>query len=210
MTPYESFIMPTILMAFVGFVYISAEPTRNRVIRLLKKHCIDYRSWESNPEANNLDTLVSWIQSGEAWLEDHPDNILIVHIHVAVATIYYEHNGQNLVLREFRNGKRRPYSGSLGEKVWEKDPADTIRRGLVEELGKTEPRFLDTSRYNLVFNKRETDGPTPSNFFPGAFDTYHRELFEVRIGSDLFHKKYVSRDNGRDICFMWRRPDDND
>ncbi len=195
----------------VGLIYIDTYPTRDRVISLLRKHEIDWRKWEDDPEANDLETLIEWIHSGEAWLEDHPDRILIIHINVAVITVICHHTGRELVLREFRNGTRRPYSGSLGEKMLHGESAqDAARRGLEEELAPTEPGFSDPSRYSLWLDNYAVEGPRPSNFYPGAFDTYHRRFLTCTIGSDLYHTKYVSRDNGRTICFMWREPDATD
>lgn len=191
----------------IGLTYALAEPTRARVIRLLKKHEIDYHAWGTDSHSNTLDTLIECIESGEVWLESHPDKILIQHIHVAVVTVTCTHGGRELVLREFRNGARRPFSGSLGEKIKSEESSDPIcaaRRGLVEELGPTEPRFRDPSMYTLTPTGCEVSEPRSSDFYgEKVFDVYHRLFFSCVIDPALYHTMYTAQDKGRHICFKW-------
>jgi hypothetical protein len=198
------------VLCSISFVYCLARPTRDRVIGLLEKHGVDYKSWDPKKGANTLDDLISFIESGEISLKSHPDGILIVHINVAVATISCLHNRRLLELREYRNGARRPFTGSLGEKILGNEkPEMAIRRGLIEELGQTEPKFNDQSLYTLEADGREVRPPQPSEFYHGAFDVYSRKKFKIRIDPTMYHTRYVAHDNGREICFMWVDPEND-
>lgn len=201
---------PIVLIVIVGILLVAAGnyifSTRRQVIRLLRKHGINYQSWVKSVTTNSLEDLVKSVRAGECELHSLPDGRLVLHINVAVVTVICSRCKSSQELREFRNGEHRPFNGSLGEKIrtrYSETAIQAAKRGLREELGKTEPLFKDETLYTIRPNGWETKPPQPSEFYPGLYDEYARDFFLCDIQPPLCHNRYIAEDNGRHIHFYW-------
>lgn len=178
--------------------------THWETIRKLRKHRIPFEQWEHTDKTNSLDTLIEWIDIGEAWLEEEGDE-LVLHQNVVVVSVYCHPLGSpKLLLREYRDGRMRPFPGSLGEKFSPdaEEPIVAARRALVEELGQCDPGFKDP-QITLEYIGHERSERIESEYFPGLQDVYHREIYQCEIPRDLYRQSYQATEKGRRVTFSW-------
>ena len=141
--------------------YSRMQQTRNKVLRLLKKHGIPYKSWEPGI----LEGLFESVDLGEIWLGDTEYGSLISHVNVAVVTIRcIPHRGERCVLREIVKHpdglwRQRPFPGSVSGKIRKslgESAKEAIQRELGEELGQSKPEFKDHHLYTLSSGDRKS------------------------------------------------------
>lgn len=202
-----------VLIAIVVYVnYITS--TRRKVVKILRAHKVPYKQWDANGSTRTLDKLVKSFETGEITFESN-GGTLILHIHVAVATIRCKrckHGVHWMELREYRSINShdeptlRKFSGSVGGKIRTRDESaiTALRRELAEELGHSQPEFKYPESYSLTESHDETLGPQESDAHPGTQDVYHRKHFDCVIGLDMFCNRYEEiRDDGKRVQFGW-------
>jgi len=186
---------------------------RQKLIRFLESNDIYYHAWQYYSGAGSLDRLLSSLQTGEMWIEERDDPGPILHINVAVTTIRFRRNGEDLVLREFREqakGKfvERRFSGSVGGKFSTsiETAQQAARREIREELHISE---ADMYYFKLTPVHVEISHAYLSEFYPGFRDVYERHLFDCEMPTFFYrtHYSHTTTNNVR-VEHRWVREED--
>ncbi len=208
------FYIAVCALVIVCSYFTITSSTKYKVLRLLEKHNVPYKTWDADGSDRTLYRLIESVEDGEIELESRSDGKLVLHVFVAVVTIRRQHKKEWFELREHRrNGPDnlfvpRQFSGSLGGKIKRfkgECPFKAIRREIGEELGHSEPRFRDPGEYAIRddFNT-EIVGPQPSDGRLGVYDVYHRHHFSCEISNGLYHHTYTEiHPHKEDRQFFW-------
>ncbi len=209
------FLLSVLVIFIFCVVYVNyVTSTRREVVKILRAHKVPYEQWDADGSTRTLDKLIKSFETGEITFESN-GGTLILHIHVAVATIRCKrckHGLRWIELREYRSVNShdvptlRRFSGSVGGKIRTRDETaiTALRRELAEELGHSKPEFKYPESYSLTESHEETLGPQKSDAHPGTQDVYHRRHFNCVIGPSMFRNKYEEiRDDGKRVHFGW-------
>ncbi len=208
------FYIPVCVLIVVCLYYTIMSSTKYKILRLLEKHNVPYKTWDPDGSDRTLYRLIESVEDGEIELESRSDGKLVLHVFVAVVTIRHQHKKDWFELREHRRKGSdgsfvpRQFSGSLGGKIKRhrgEYPLKAAQREIGEELGASEPRFRDPEEYAIKDDlNTEIIGPQPSDGRLGVYDIYHRHHFSCEITNGLYHHTYIeSHSNKEDRQFFW-------
>lgn len=185
--------------------------SRDEVIEALRHRNIQFEDWGKVGASKPLDKLIEALKEGEIkWnYKDPLDNTF--HIDSAVIHVRHSIDGVEYELfehyRQFQNGHRdfrREWDGSMSEKMKAGETDfDTAIRGLVEELGQSEPGFKDPNNYSLSKLRNEEKGPRPTKSHPPFEAIYRRRIFLCIISEKLFRSEYILVDPLKTTYFKW-------
>ncbi len=185
---------------------------RAHLLDALEDSCVPFSEWSNNPRTKTVDHLWDSVLRGEIWLEPRGTEI-VAHTYVSVVHVLYFDEKQDRwfelkeIAVECRDGTvmTRDFTGSLGEKIRSYENSRiAAQRGIAEELGYTEPRFMNPRNYILT---RRLDmvlqGPQGSEYWPGIQALFHRHIFVCYIPPELFHNEYRAPDDDKLLHFRW-------
>lgn len=175
----------------------------------LEEKGIPLEEWGHSGKKDVAD-LLKEIEDGETQLFYDEETKQVVRLVSPIATrIFYvdEVTGEKLELIEAvqvfaidQSERRRKLEGAVAEKgkIGE-NPADSVARGILEELGKE----IDPSKIHFVKKVERTDNTGQS--YPGIISTYSTTVFETEFDEEQFvpNNKVVALKDG-DLWYAYK------
>lgn len=209
------FCVGLIVLLAMGLCCVIMSSTRYKVIRLLEKHNIPYKTWDTNGNTKTLDRLIESVKDREIELESRLDGLLITKTHVAVVTIHHKDGRGWSELREHRLNTNddefipRQFSGSVGGKIKRskgENPRITAERVLRENLGQSKSEFKEPDLYTLTGERTEVTEILPSTKYAGLHQVDIRYHFLCIANNGLFRHNYERISPGKEPrYFFWLR-----
>ena len=172
--------------------------TRDQVVKLLRKHGVNYSKWGVAP-SYTLDELLKRLHEEQVFLIEE-EGVLILKINAGNILPFYEDEESGDIFelyeeRQVHNGgtivRRHHLRGVIGILLRSERPEDGAKREMVEELGQTEPRL----RTHPIATTNWEDGTLtrngPSRKWPGLNCVTNSVGFKFRMPSHLYHRNYT-------------------
>lgn len=192
--------------------------TKCQVVKLLRKHGVDYSKWGEAP-SYTLDDLLKRLREEQVYLVEEKE-MLILKINVGNILPYIEDfdTGDIFELyeeRQVHNGGvivQRPHlRGVTGILLRDERPEDGAKREMVEELGQTEPKLRTYPIATTHWEDGTLTRNGPSRKWPGLKCVTNSVGFKFRMPPGLCHRQYIEVTSNPDTheilrtsIFEWR------
>ena len=192
----------------------------DELCELLATNKIDTTGWGISP-IRSLEKLLKTLKNNYVYFIKSDSKPLTLHVHSVVVYVWYMSTPMLELFEEFQqypNGEqlsRHEQFDGLGETSdfiggQPEDFLEGAHRLLQEELGQSQPLFLERERYHLFRMTDQIKEPMIHDKWPlRAVFHRHKSICQIEHNSPLFlHEGYTElTDDGRTIKFSWRDKD---
>lgn len=192
--------------------------TEDQVVRVLRRHRMDYSKW-GTPPSYTLNDLLEKLHKEQVFLVED-EGKLILRINAGNILPYYEDDEADEIFelyeeKQVHNGgtivQRHHLRGVTGILLRGERPEDGAKRELIEELGQTEPKLKNHPIATTHWKGGTLIRHGHSRKWPGLHSVTSSVGFKFRMPSNLYHKQYVeaivdptTRQTLRTSFFGWR------